>query len=115
MADSIKFSFAFILTAVSIGAFYYYGDQSLLFRVLGLLVMAAVVTAITLQTQAGKAAWAFVGDARMEVRKVVWPTGKETRQTTLVVLSMVVVIAVILWLVDVFFLWAVQLLTGAGS
>jgi len=115
MADSIKFSFALILTAASIGGFYYFGDQSLLLRVIGLLVMASVVAAIALQTQTGKAAWAFIGDARMEVRKVVWPTMKETRQTTLVVMAMVVVIAIILWLVDVFFLWAVQTLTGAGG
>jgi len=115
MADSIKFSFAFILTAVSIGGFYYFGDQSLLLRVVGLLVMASVVVAIALQTQAGKSAWAFIGDARMEVRKVVWPTMKETRQTTLVVLAMVVVIAIILWLVDIFFMWAVQTLTGLGG
>ena len=115
MADSIKFSFALILTAVSIGGFYYFGDQSLLLRVIGLLVMASVVAAIALQTQAGKAAWAFIGDSKMEVRKVVWPTMKETRQTTLIVMAMVVVIAIILWLVDIFFMWAVQTLTGLGG
>ncbi len=115
MADSIKFSFALILTAASIGGFYYYGDHSLLLRVIGLLVMTAVVVAVLMQTKSGRSAWGFVSESRTEMRKVVWPSMKETRQTTLVVMAMVIVIAAMLWVVDVFFMWAVQMLTGHGG
>jgi len=115
MADSIKFIFAGLLTAAAVGGFYAFPDQSLLLRVIGLLVAAGIVTAILLQTAVGRRAWAFVGEARNEVRKVVWPTRKETVQTTLVVIAMVVVIAILLWFVDVFLMWAVRLLTGQGG
>ncbi len=42
----------------------------------------------------------YVEDSKAELRKVTWPTWKETRGATLVVLGFVVVMAVILGLVD---------------
>ncbi len=115
MADSIKFIFAVILTAAAVAGFYIFADQSMLLRVIALLVVGGVVVAILLQTATGRRAWAFAGDARTEVRKVVWPSRKETTQTTLVVVAMVVVISAMLWLVDLFLMWAVRLLTGQGG
>jgi preprotein translocase subunit SecE len=50
-----------------------------------------------------------------EARKVVWPTRKETIQTTGVVFAFVVVMALFLWLVDAGLLWAVKLLMGQGN
>ncbi len=115
MADSIKFIFAGLLMAAAVVGFYAFPDQSQLLRVIGLLAAAGVATAVILQTAVGRRAWAFIGDARTEVRKVVWPTRKETVQTTLVVIAMVIVIAVLLWFVDIFLMWAVRLLTGQGG
>ena len=51
----------------------------------------------------------------LEVRKVVWPTRAETLQTTLAVLLMVLLVGIFLWLLDMFLLWAIQILTGQGS
>jgi len=45
----------------------------------------------------------------------VWPTRKETVQTTGIVVAMVVVMAIILWILDMFLLWAVRGLTGLGG
>lgn len=115
MADNIKLLLAVLLLGAGVVAFYYYADYSTLVRVLGLLAAAAVAIVIALQTNKGQAAWAFAMDARTEVRKVVWPTRKETTQTTLVVMIVVMIVAIILWLLDTFLLWAVQLLTHPGS
>ena len=49
------------------------------------------------------------------MRKVVWPTRHETFQTTLIVIGIVIVFAIIMWGVDVFLIWAVGLLTGQGG
>ena len=54
-------------------------------------------------------------DAKLEVRKVVWPTRQETIQTTLVVLVMVLIIGILLWLVDMLLLAIVRALTGQGG
>jgi len=113
--DKLKFVIAALIIVAAIGGFYYYGDQSLLFRVLGLLLAIGISTAILLQTTAGQRAWEFIGEARTEVRKVVWPTRKETMQTTMVVMAMVVIVAILLWIFDMFLMWAVKLLTGQGG
>ena len=39
----------------------------------------------------------------------------ETVQTTLTVLLMVLLVGIFLWLLDMFLLWAIQILTGQGS
>ncbi|HHH36366.1 MAG TPA: preprotein translocase subunit SecE [Gammaproteobacteria bacterium] len=112
MADNIKFVLVVLILGGAMGGFYYYGDQSLLVRVIALVAAAGISAAIFFQTAPGRQLWGFFGDAKMEVRKVVWPTRKETVQTTLVVVAMVIVVAMILWVFDLFLTWAVRLLTG---
>ncbi|MEJ2687210.1 MAG: preprotein translocase subunit SecE [Gammaproteobacteria bacterium] len=113
--DSFKLTVALVLLAAGVGAFYYFADQVLVVRVIGLLVVAGVSVLISSQTATGRRAWKFVQDARTEVRKVVWPTRSETTQTTLVVVVMVIAMGILLWLLDMFLLWAVRLLTGHGG
>ncbi len=115
MADKIKLLLAVMLLAGGVGGFYYYADQSTLVRVLGLLAVVAIAVVIVLQARAGRNAWEFLLEARNEIRKVVWPTRKETTQTTLIVIIVVILVAIILWLLDMFLLWAVQQLTNQGG
>ena len=79
---------------------YYYSDYSLLARVLVMLVVTAVSVAIALTTERGHSFNQLRKESWIEVRKVVWPTRQETIQTTLVVMAVVVVVALLLWLVD---------------
>ncbi len=111
MADKLKLSVALLILLGAIGAFYYFADQSLLVRVVGILVAVVVALLISAQTEVGRAALVFLSDARTEARKVVWPTRKETMQTTLIVMVMVVVVGIMLWLLDMVLLWAVKALT----
>jgi preprotein translocase subunit SecE len=115
MADKIKLALALLIVACAMVAFYQFPDQSLLLRVIGLLVAATVASMIALKTEAGASTWSYGRGAVIEVRKVVWPTGKETRQTTLIVMLMVVLVGIILWFFDLFLVWAVKLLTGQGG
>ena len=64
----------------------YFADQSLLYRVLGILALGAVAGLVALQTAKGAAFWTLVKGSRTEIRKVVWPTRQETVQTTMIVL-----------------------------
>ncbi len=113
--DTIKLAAVVVLLVAGVVGFYYFADQMLLLRVLGLLVVVGVALAIGLQTMKGKAVAGFVGDARNEVRKVVWPTRTETVQTSLAVFAVVIVAGILLWLMDMFLLWAVRMLTGQGG
>ncbi len=111
MTDKLKFALAVLIVVGSLGSFYYFSDQSMLLRVIGLLVALGVVSSIMLQTEMGRGAWVFVQDSQVEIRKVVWPTRKETVQTTLLVIAMVIVIAIFLWLLDMLLIWAVRSIT----
>ncbi|MGC8874281.1 MAG: preprotein translocase subunit SecE [Chloroflexia bacterium] len=45
----------------------------------------------------------FLRDARAEIRRVVWPTPRETRNLTLVVLVLSAALGLIMWLFDMLF------------
>jgi len=113
--DTVKLLVALALLAAGIFGFYYFEEESVLFRVLGLLAVAGVSIAIALQSNPGRRIWTFAVDARTEVRKVVWPTRQETWQTTLVVFGMVLLMSLILWAVDLGLMKAVQAITGQGG
>jgi preprotein translocase subunit SecE len=113
--DVAKLWVAGLVVAAGVVAFYYFGDRSLLLRVVGLLVVVAIAITIALMTAKGQDLWRFMQDARGELRKVDWPTRAETVQTSLAVFAMVAVLGVLLYLMDRFLFWAVRLLTGQGG
>ncbi|MEE9350693.1 MAG: preprotein translocase subunit SecE [Thiotrichaceae bacterium] len=113
--DILKLVLAIALVLVAMGGFYYYSQESLLYRVLGLLAVVGVAAGIALTTYSGKNLIGFMGNARTEVRKMVWPTRVETVQTTLVVLFMVTILAIFLLIIDSILGWAVKFFLGTGG
>ena len=106
---SVKWILVFILVAVAVVGNSYYSDQSLLYRVLGILVLAGIAGFVALQTAKGAAFWSLVKGSRTEIRKVVWPTRQETVQTTMIVVAFVLLVALILWGLDSLLGWLVSL------
>ncbi len=98
--DTLKLAVALALALAGIAAFHLLGDVSKLVRVLGLVVSVGVAGFVAMQTVKGRALAVFASDVQIEVRKVVWPTRQETLQTTLAVLVVVIISAIILWLLD---------------
>jgi preprotein translocase subunit SecE len=115
MADKIKWIVTALLVVGALAGFYWFDQYSMLIRVPALLVVAIVCVVIVLQTVAGGQLVGFFRETQIEVRKVVWPSGKETTQTTLVVMGLVVAVGVFLWFLDMFLLWSVKMLTGQGG
>ncbi len=111
MADNIKLVVAVIIMMSAIVLFYTYSEYSTLLRVLSLLVAVGVSLFIASKTVVGSTMIKYVRETQVEVRKVVWPTRQETRQTTLIVMLMVMVVALMLWAVDSTLGWAVKALT----
>ena len=110
--DSVKWIIVTALVAVAVVGNSYFSDQSLLYRVLGIVAIAAVAGLVALQTAKGAAFWALVKGSRNEIRKVVWPTRQETVQTTMIVVAFVLLVALILWGLDSFLGWLVSLAIG---
>jgi len=113
--DSLKFLIAIALLIGGIVQFYYFEEESQLYRVLALLGFVAFALGVVYTTRKGKNLWLFARDARTEVRKVIWPTRQETIQTTLMVIVMVILVGLMLWLIDMILRWGVLVLTGQGA
>ncbi len=103
--NGVKWLIVFALVAGGVWGNFHYTDESLLYRVLGLIAITAVAIAVALQTSQGVMFWNIAKGARTEIRKVVWPTHQETVQTTLIVMVFVVITALILWGLDALLGW----------
>lgn len=114
IADIVKLVICPILIVVGVVAFYHFSDLMLLYRVLGLVVVVSLAIGVFFTTAKGRAVWQFMGESKQEMRRVVWPTRDETIRTTLLVFAMVFVVGLILWLLDMFLFWAIQLLMSQG-
>jgi len=63
----------------------------------------------------GRRLWAFTEAARVELRKVVWPTRDETMKTTVAVFVFVTVAGVFFWLLDMVLAWVTRIWTTPGG
>ncbi|BDY03178.1 preprotein translocase subunit SecE [Ferrimonas sp. YFM] len=110
--DTLKWALAVLVLLAAVVGNYYFDTVSVLIRAIGVVIAIAAGLGIAATTVKGKEAWAFAQDARLEVRKVVWPTRQETMQTTLIVFAVTAVLAFVLWLLDMALVNIVGLITG---
>ena len=113
--DTVKLVLALGVLILGIWGFYFYAQEALLYRVLGILAAVGVAIGIAATTAKGKGLISFLGSSRSEVRKIVWPTRAETMQTTLMVFIMVVILAIFLWFIDMLLGFGVKSLLAVGS
>ena len=106
---------AIVLVVGGLGAYYALGAQPMPVRA-GALVAGLVlgVGAFALST-VGRTAWEFALGSRVELRKMVWPTGRDTRVTTVIVIVFVAVLSVFFWVVDWLLAHGTRALLGTGS
>ncbi|MEN9805785.1 MAG: preprotein translocase subunit SecE [Pseudomonadota bacterium] len=110
--DWLKWLAVALLVGAGVVGNWYFQDQSLLYRVLALIVLAGAAVAVAGQTVSGRSAWQLMKDARAEIRRVVWPKREETVQTTGIVLLLVIIFGLLLWLLDTLLGWFVSAVIG---
>ena len=110
--DPLKWTVVAVLVAAGVYGNSYFAAESMLYRIMGLLVLAVIAGWIATQTGKGSAFVSLCLEARTEIRKVVWPTRTETMHTTLIVVVVVLIVAVILWGLDSFLSWLIALIIG---
>ncbi len=98
--DIFKWIIVVIFLAAAIVGNQYFAEQSLLIRVVAILVTASIAFLVAATTTKGKDALGFAKEAKVEARKVVWPTRQETIQTTLIIMLAVAVMSLLLWGID---------------
>ena len=113
MMDKLKLVVAVLLVAAGVWGYYWLAESVLLLRVLAVVAGLAAGAAVAWMSEPGRAFAVFAGEAIAEVKKVVWPTRKETMQTTAAVFAFVVAMAVFLWLSDKTLEWVLyELILG---
>jgi preprotein translocase subunit SecE len=115
MFDTVKLLLSVVILVGSIVAYYYYMNESVLLRSIGVLAAFLLALWVAFQSAQGKTLWAFIQGSRVELRKVVWPTREETVQTTIIVLVFAAIMGTGFWLLDLFLLWFTTFLTGRGA
>jgi preprotein translocase subunit SecE len=99
-ADKLKVAVGGVLMLAAIAAYYLLGSEGAVLQwaaLLGCLVLALVVFFTSMH---GKQLLGFGQDSWREVKKVVWPTRKESLQMTAYVFGFVFIMALFLWLTD---------------
>lgn len=103
--DVIMVTLAVVIAAAGLFAFTFLTEQSTGVRIgalVGGLVLAVIVAALS---STGKRFIAYCRESWEELRRVVWPTRKETVNTTGIVMAFVVVVAFFLFVVDKLIEW----------
>ena len=100
VTDIVKLVIAAALVLLGIVGYYWLAASSILLRILSVVAGIAAGVAVAWMSAPGREFVVFAREALVEVKKVVWPTRKETVQTTTAVFAFVVVMALFLWVSD---------------
>jgi preprotein translocase subunit SecE len=100
MVDHIKIAVAGLLLLAGLVGFYYFSALPLVARVAMVLAGIAAGIAVGWFSEPGRQLLAFAKESIAEVKKMVWPTRKESLQIAGAVFAFVVLMALFLWIVD---------------
>ncbi len=113
--DGLKWGIVVLLLVGTVVGNMYAADQEsihFLARVVGVVVAVGLAGFVAAITTKGKTFITFAQEAKVETRKVVWPTRQEALQTTFIVLAVSAVVALILWGLDGILVRVVNFVTG---
>ena len=100
MVDRIKIALAALLFVAGLVGFYYFATLPTVARVGIVLAGIAAGVAVGWFSEPGRQLVAFARESIDEVKKMVWPTRKESFQVAGAVFAFVVLMALFLWIVD---------------
>ena len=114
--DNFLWVVGLAILVAGIAGFFYYADEVMtIIRAVGLVAAVVIASVVDLQTQRGRSMFGFVREADEQRRKVVWPTRQETFQTTLIVIVLTIITAILLFLMDSLFGWLIRRLIGTAG
>ena len=105
-AEKARLAVAGLLVIGALVAFYLLTSQGAIAQWGGLVAGLVLAAVVFFTSESGKRLIGFGRDSWREVKKVVWPSRKETLQTTAFVFAFSIVMALFLWLTDKTLEWA---------
>ena len=115
MLDKFKLGLSILIIGVGISGFYLLADSPQVVRVLAFILALVFAALVAWTSVPGKVFVVYARESVVETRKVVWPTRKETMQSTGLVLAFVFVMAVFLWGVDTILASLIRMLLGTET
>ncbi len=103
--DLLLVSLAVVFALAGVCAFSLMSDQTLLFRLIALIAGLALAVVVGWISPSGKRFIVYGRESYDELRRVIWPTRKETLNSSGMVLAFVVAVAVFLFIVDKLIEW----------
>ncbi len=100
MKDKIQITVAALLAIAGLAAFYWLSDKPMIARVGALFAGFILAGVVGWFTEPGREFVQYAKESIEETKKVVWPSRKETMQSTGVIFAFVFVMAMFLWVVD---------------
>lgn len=111
--NGLLWTLSILLVAVAaVGNTYFASHFPLIVRVILLVVLLIFAVGLAALTNQGLRAIGFLKDARLELRKIIWPKRQETTQTTLIVGAVCLVVALALWGIDSIIVAVINFLTS---
>lgn len=99
-ADRVKLGLAVLVVIAGIVGFSVLGAQAMPIRI-GVFVGGLIIAAMLVWfSEPGRRTLSFASDSYSEVKRVVWPTRKETIQMTGIVFAFVAVMGIFMWVLD---------------
>src|ERR671923_1944108 len=106
MIDKLKLAVGVALLVAGIWAYYWLGEgTALILRILAVVAGILAGAAVAWFSEPGRQFGVFAAESVAEVKKVVWPTRKETMQTTAAGFAFVVVMAGFFFMTDKVLEW----------
>ncbi len=98
--DKLMLTLAVLVLAAGIFGFYWYSTAAQSMR-MGVLIGGIVVSfGLLMVTGYGRRLRHFLAESQFEMRKVSWPNRDETVKTTLIIMAVVVILALLLGAID---------------
>ena len=114
-ADKAKLGFGIAAVAAGVAGYYLLGTSPMWLRWICVAAGLAAAALLIGISRYGSEFRQFVASARVELRKIVWPTREETGKTTLIVFVFVAIAGFFFWGLDLLLAWATRALTGQGG
>jgi preprotein translocase subunit SecE len=110
--DTALMTLSVLVLLAGIVGFYWFDEDALPLR-LGMVVGGLVVAGGLLWISwYGREFRQFAQAARVELRKVVWPSREDTVRTTVMVIAFAIVMGLFFWILDMILTWMIRWLTG---
>jgi preprotein translocase subunit SecE len=114
-ADKVKLVVAVLLVLGGVAGYYVLAANPPWQRWLAVAAGLALAVLVVAFSRYGSQFRQFLELARVELRKIVWPTRNETLTMTFVVFAFVAVAGLFFWLLDLVLAWATKTVTGTGG